>query len=317
MAMNEHLATARAIAREVRRRIASLAGKLSRSRRADLVRMVRKELKRAEPLLAGTIRDAQILAWIEATTGQVQKLDLPAVFPAEKVTNRLFPETSVILPQVEAAARSLASKVSFNPQEFAGLEKLMQRNGFTVARAASLDAVEKVKQALAEDVRHGGTLRQFRDKVGTALEDSGLGDFQVESLYRTHVARAYSAGQQDVLDTPLVGDEFPYVEYSATHDGRVRQEHLDMEHLGLNGTAVYRADDPVIRRLWPPWGWNCRCIVIPLSIEDAAAKGVREAIRWLRTGERPETPEHVRDPGFQLPKGWVPISRETVAVMGA
>jgi SPP1 gp7 family putative phage head morphogenesis protein len=218
---------------------------------------------------------------------------------------------------IEHAARFLQSRLDFTPAEFTAVGEGAARTRFTVARAASLDAVERVREALEHDVRHGGTLRQFRANVADALNGSALADHQVETLYRTHVARAYSAGQQEVLDTPLVGDEFPYVEYSATHDARVRPEHLAMEKLGLDGTAVYRSDDPTIRKFWPPWAWNCRCIVIPLSIEDAASKGVHEAIEWLRTGQPRGRPAFVAPPPFDLPKGWVPVGSTLEPVLGA
>jgi uncharacterized protein with gpF-like domain len=56
-----------------------------------------------------------------------------------------------------------------------------------------------------------------------------------------------------VLEHPLVADEFPYRLCSATHDSRTREaSHLEMEKWGQNGTAVYRADDPMWDELWPP-----------------------------------------------------------------
>ena len=319
MKTSEPLLTARAIAREVRRRIAGFAGKLPRSRRADLVRFVRQQLKRSEPELAGAIRDGQILAWIEATTGNAEVVQISKAEAPLPPMTKLFPETgaAVRLPAVENAARFLVSRLDYTPAEFVTLTRDAQQTGFTIARAASLDAVESVRQLLAEDVAHGGTVKAFRTAVREVIEESALADHHVETLYRTHVARAYSAGQQDVLDTPLVGDEFPYVEYSATHDGRVRPEHLAMEQLGLDGTAVYRSDDPTIRKFWPPWAWNCRCIVIPISIEDAAEKGVREAREWLRTGHPPATPQFVPRPPFDLPKGWVPIRPDLAPLLGA
>lgn len=322
MKTTEPLLTARAIAREVRRRVAGFARRLPRARRADIVRLVRQLLKRSEPVLAGAIRDGQILAWIEATTGQVEPVEQTKVTPAASripPLSKLFPEAgdAVRLPAVEHAARYMIDKLDYLPSEFTALSRDAQQTGFTIARAASLDAIESVRKLLAEDVARGGTIKAFRTAVREAIDESALADHQIETLYRTHVARAYSAGQQDVLDTPLVGGEFPYVEYTATHDGRVRPEHLAMEELGLDGTAVYRSDDPTIRKFWPPWAFNCRCLVIPISIEDAAEKGVREAREWLRTGHPPAVPTFVKSPPFDLPKGWVPIRPDLAPVLGA
>ena len=74
---------------------------------------------------------------------------------------------------------------------------------------------------------------------------------------------------------------------------------------GLNGTSVYRRDDPMWDLFTPPWGYQCRCGVNLLTVEAAARKGVVEARRWERTGEPPVNPEHRLDaipfrpePGF-------------------
>jgi hypothetical protein len=88
-----------------------------------------------------------------------------------------------------------------------------------------------------------------------------------------------------------------------------------MEQLGLDGTAVYRRDDPVWLKFYPPWGWQCRCIVIPLSVEDAAARGVKEAIRWVQTGRPPASPAWVKPLPFDIPKGWVPTGRRLEPVV--
>src|SRR5262249_21071406 len=93
-------------------------------------------------------------------------------------------------------------------------------------------------------------------------------------------------------------------EYSAVHDSRARPEHRHLERLGLDGTAVYRRDDPVILQFWPPWDYNCRCAVVPLTVADAAARGVKEAQEWLRTGQPPAAPAFVAPPPFSPPAGF-------------
>lgn len=60
---------------------------------------------------------------------------------------------------------------------------------------------------------------------------------------------------------------------------------------------------------------NCRCLVIPLTVDDAAARGVKEAIRWRDTGEPPARPQFVKPPPFSLPKGWAPVGRRLSAVL--
>jgi SPP1 gp7 family putative phage head morphogenesis protein len=271
--------------------------------------------ERLEPIIAETFRNAQLFAWLRGGRDAVKPLALSPVNPPprEPIFDRPVDSGDsvppiVSLPKIEAAANYLQTRLDFTPDEFEELDEDAKQLGFTVAKLASTDAIRAVRHALYEDITEGGTLRDFRANVADALAGSSLSDSQVEAIYRTHVGRAYSAGQSRVLATPLVADEFPYRMYVATHDSRNRLEHLALETMGLNGTAIYRADDPFWDRFTPPWAWNCRCTSIPLSIEDAAEYGVREAIAWLRSAIAPTIPEWVAMPFFELPKGWVPVS---------
>jgi SPP1 gp7 family putative phage head morphogenesis protein len=160
---------------------------------------------------------------------------------------------------------------------------------------------------MADEIRKGTDLPQFRkaieDSVGTG---TFLSDAHLETTFRTNVMRGYSEGLQRVLDHPLIESGFPYLQYAAVHDDRVRNEHLEMEQYGIDGSDVYRRDDPVIRTFMPPWAFNCRCSVIPLSVNDAAYRGIREAEKWLESGQPPSRPAWVRYPPFSPPAGWTP-----------
>ena len=67
---------------------------------------------------------------------------------------------------------------------------------------------------------------------------------------------------------------------------------------------IYRRDDPVVKKYYPPWDYQCRCHSIPLTLADAARKGIAEAQEWLRTGLPPIEPAWVDDPGFESSPDW-------------
>lgn len=303
-----------ALAERTRRAIVRLVRVYGRA--GDLAERVRRLLAEAEPEFAAVVADSQLAAYVRAAR---EILKLPTVQLALPKPARPFlfaPRAfdagrvgSVIFPQVRKAVESLAGKIAYTPEEFDRLDDAARRVGFTVARAQSLDAVRAVQTALARDVEEGGTLAQFRRTVAGSLRGSAIGPSQVEAIYRTHVGRAYSAGQVETLDNPAVRSAVPYLLYSATHDSRTRPEHLALERMGLNGTAVYRADDPIWDTFYPPWAWNCRCLVISIDVEEAARLGVREAKEWLKTGNPPAAPEFVKLPEFRPPPGWVPTGR--------
>jgi SPP1 gp7 family putative phage head morphogenesis protein len=266
-----------------------------------------------EPLLHRVLSDAMVLSWMRAAQSvaptpspQVEGTDQPPPFSPDGPTWTATPsgDPDVRLPVIEAAVRDLQARRVLTEPEVRALEQDARRGAFTVARIASEETIERVRQAVEDATATGVTLREFRQAVDEAVQTGPLGPAHVETVFRTNIMQAYSAGLLDVLDTPLVGDEFPYLEYVAVHDSRARPEHLAMERHGLDGTNVYRKDDPVIRRFMPPWGYNCRCAIIPATVEDAARAGVREAREWLRTGRPPAQPQFVQPPPFDLPPGW-------------
>lgn len=340
-----------AIAGSVRRKMLRTAAKNRQRFPKRTIYDIIADMLAGESLFARTLRDGQVLGWLQGGTDVVKALP-PAVKDELKAQNTpsaeqvladsmaaasvrkthpdslqqrpplppapLFPDRpgdpppAVRLPAIEKAAKYLQTRLAYTPDEFRLLDDDARAVAFTVAKAVSVDAVEKVKAALVDDVAQGGTLKAFRQRIAEVIDESALAPHRVEALYRTHVARAYSTGQWDVHDHPLISSSFVYVLRSCVHDFRTRADHLAFEHLGMLMTdgsrgPIYRADDPVIRHYASPWSWNCRCVDVFLSVMDAARHGVREAVEWERTGVPPINPEFVSDPGFPLPSGWVPI----------
>lgn len=327
------LRAAQAIAERVRKEVGALALRHPTKDIASLLAEARKIVAKHEPLLARTIRDSLLAAWLEAARDTLPQFLPPPPEPASGSGGSFptpprspgsppgpppespfpdqpgEPEPVVRLPLIEEAAKDLRERRILLPHDFARLDQHARRAAFTVARVSSVDTIEKVRDALTEAIEEGKTLRDFRRSVGAALEASALGKHHVEAVYRTGVAQAYSAGQKEILESPLVRDAFPYVLFVATHDTRVStkrdDDHLGMEKHGQNGTAVYRVDDPIWMTLYPPMRWNCRCALIPLSLEDAARHGSKEAQRWLRTGTPPAVGDFAKRPYPVVPpKGW-------------
>ena len=127
------------------------------------------------------------------------------------------PPPVVRFPGIEIAAHDLMRRQVVTQQQFNALDQDARRTAFTVARIQSVDSLAKIQRALAEDVAQGGTLKAFRARVAESVEGA-LSPAQVETVYRTQVASAYSAGQRAVMEHPLVADEFPYLLWSAVHE---------------------------------------------------------------------------------------------------
>jgi SPP1 gp7 family putative phage head morphogenesis protein len=205
-------------------------------------------------------------------------------------------------PVIEEAAHSLASKNILSSTDYRAATQAVRENALLVSGAASQEALEKVHEALLENLATGTDFRRFRKDVQERLgEGTFLTEPNLEKMFRGNIGRAFSDGQLYVVRHPFIRSGFPYAMYHAIHDDRVRPHHLAMETYGLNGTAIYRIDDPTFIKLRPPFEWNCRCGWTAITVQMAADRGVEEARKWLATGVEPSPPSHVSPPAFEPP----------------
>lgn len=311
----ETLAAMLRLSEQVRRDILRAIGEIGPDAGpGEAVAAAEMVIRDAAPELAGLMDAAILEAYLAAGESVISKLpessaDTRPILTSDAIVPRGTrsarpPDTEPVLgerlPLIEAGAENLIARQVMTRDKFDRLTADARQAAFTVARLATERSIAEVRELLVESVQEGGTLRDFRRRLDEEFDGTPLGAAHLETVFRTSVQAAYSAGQEATLDHPLVGGEFPYLLYSAIHDGRARPEHLKMEQLGLDGTAVYRRDDPVMQRgrYLPPWGYNCRCATTPLTVKEAARRGVKEAQLWLETGVEPASPAFVDTPPF-------------------
>lgn len=266
---------------------------------------VRSILRRHAPELAAKLHRGLLTSFVLAAHPLGQSP--PPRLPTSLIPPASFPEDRPRLLYQELAASFLESAKAVPPSIFHNLDASAKRSAEFIAHAQTEETARRLSNTLADSIREGKGLRAFQQSARDILDGSPLSDWALETTYRTNGGRAYAAGQQFALSLPVVRDGFPYVAYFATHDDRTEHNHLMMERLGLDGTNIYRRDDPVIIKFWPPWRWSCRCHAVPINIAEAARRGVREAQQWLDTGRPPAMPEYVAEPPFDLPRGWAPV----------
>ncbi|KAF1024266.1 MAG: hypothetical protein GAK37_03164 [Pseudomonas sp.] len=156
---------------------------------------------------------------------------------------------------------------------------------FTVARAARLDVLQDIRDALVDNLEQGQTLRDFQANLQPTLEGKGWwgkqiivspdGDAEAAQLgsprrlatiYETNLQSAYMAGRYAAAQEAK--DTHPYWLYVAVMDGVTRPSHA-----ALNG-KVYPADDPVWQHITPPNGYNCRCRIVALTADAVEQRGL-------------------------------------------
>ena len=156
------------------------------------------------------------------------------------------------------------------PRELSALEDAYLARGFAVAGLQQRYALERVHGLLSEAIERGTTKRDFVRQLNTQFDKWGLtrlGDHHVRTVFDTNLASAYAAGR--FAQMQRVRKARPYWQYKTAGDRRVRPSHAAM-----NG-RVFRADDPVWDRWFPPNGFRCRCTVVSVSKDELERDGLK------------------------------------------
>lgn len=161
----------------------------------------------------------------------------------------------VDFPIVRKSIKAIEAAVTLSPESYYALSAAAKRQAFTVTANLKDSTIEKIRDVLRENVAE----RQNRAKFEKAIREqlpNVLSDAHIEQVFRNNVNAAYSDGAETALRDPFVVDAFPFRAYYSIHDDRARPEHRRLEKLGLNGTNVFAANDPVWTMFRPPWDFN-------------------------------------------------------------
>lgn len=199
---------------------------------------------------------------------------------------------------------------------------------FTVAKAMQMSVLEAIREAVDRAIADGITLEQFIAELRPRLEELGWwgrqtmldpADGQFKSvqlgsprrlriIFDVNLRSAYAAGRWKTATERK--SERPYLRYVAILDKRTRPEHA-----AWHGT-IKPVDDPWWEQHFPPCGWNCRCITVPVDERTMRRRG------WTVSEDPPSPPDRQwRNPrtgvvttvaggidpgfGFNIGKAWL------------
>ncbi len=157
---------------------------------------------------------------------------------------------------------------------------------FTVAHLLKADVLKDIRNQVQRALDEGISLGEFKDKLIPALQAKGWwgrltevspktglpeayeagSPWRLDTIFRTNLAVAYARGRYRAMIENI--EVAPFWMYVAVMDERTREEHAK-----LSG-KVFRADDPVWGRIFPPNDWGCRCNVIALTVDQVRAMGL-------------------------------------------
>lgn len=170
----------------------------------------------------------------------------------------------------DAAVEWFRKRVPVSDEDWKTLTGESRRKAFKVAGVAQLDTVTAVWDALEKAIAQGTTLEEFRKAVQEKLtrEWGSARGTRIETIFRTNLQLAYSAGRYRQMNDQDVVDRRPFRMYSAVMDSRTSEICRP-----LDGT-VLPADDEFWKTHVPPLHFNCRAQVLTLTEDQAGSRGV-------------------------------------------
>lgn len=204
-------------------------------------------------------------------------------------------------PQQTRALEWFKKRVPMLEGEFKALEAKSRRKAFSVAGVAQLDMVHEIQTSLEAAIKNGTSLSEWKAQVSERMTRAWAGTvqrpgFRLETIYRTNMQVAYSAGRYAAMTTPAVLEVRPIWVFDAVLDIRTTDGCKR-----LNGIAR-RWDDSFWDTNYPPRHHRCRSGVraIRSSSEET------EIPKNLKTddgfGLRPDAEEWQPDPTKYIPE---------------
>lgn len=171
-------------------------------------------------------------------------------------------------PQDSDALKWFLEKVPVTREVWDAMSQEARQKAFTVAGVAQADLLTQVYKAVADAIRNGTGLGQFKKDIRAKLlsawgEQVANPAWRIETIFRTNVQSAYSAGRWKQMTQPALLKTRPYGIFYAILDNRVSNicESLDGTVLPMEEFA---------KRGWvPPLHFNCRSAIRSLRKSQA------------------------------------------------
>ncbi len=166
------------------------------------------------------------------------------------------------MPPFEEAVAYFRAKLGhlLTREEFDRLELEEKAKAFTAARVTAAEQLQALYDKLDEVISNGGTLKDFQAVAAPILTEPA----HLNLVFQQNISSAYGAGH--LAQAQQARELRPYGRYITGVNPRP-------SHAALNG-LVYPLDHPFWAAHWPPWDYNCNCLVETLSPAEIEAEGL-------------------------------------------
>lgn len=185
----------------------------------------------------------------------------------------LFAQTPLV-PNVEfeEALRDIITReprIGFNTGE-AVAELYQTRHAFALARSADQFLTNKIQDLILKSGLGAfpGDIIEEITRLGLDRNIQNFTAAYAETVYRTNLNTAYTAGRFRQAADPEVAEVIGALEYVTAGDEDVRENHQQADGL------IAGVNDPVWRKIAPPVGYNCRCTVLFVNRAELEDRGL-------------------------------------------
>lgn len=144
-------------------------------------------------------------------------------------------------------------------------EQYRTMHAFAAVGSPDLEVTKAVQRELADIQTRGDTLKGAEQAIQAI---TGWARWYSETVFRTNVTTAYSAGRWKQVSDPIVEEIAPAFEYAAVLDVDTRPNHA-----AANG-LVAGLRDPIWNTMTPPLGYNCRCTLMMVDVFELKSRGL-------------------------------------------
>ncbi len=178
---------------------------------------------------------------------------------AEQLAKGDLPTVAQTVATPSALDKALARLGDSNVVD--ALHARYQTQALRIVKGAADGIEDKLRKKVADLIATGTPTRRGVKELSTAFDELGItqkSGYQLETIFRTQTHIAYNAGRWQADQDPDIQNVLWGYTYATIGDDRVRPTHE-----ALDNTTLPK-DDPMWKTIWPPNGWRCRCIAIPV-----------------------------------------------------
>lgn len=193
----------------------------------------------------------------------------------------LEPEPRVIDSddRFDVAISAIRKRSAVSNDDWSVMDAVQRERAFTVAHVTQARVLQGVLDSLQSAVERGTDFREFKDQVTIDLVEAwgGAQPGRIETIFRTNVATAYGEGRHAIYSSPSARKARPFLRFDAIEDDRL--------------CDICSPLDGVIRpqeewdKLTVPLHHNCRCVLVPLSAEEADDEGIADEMPDVEPSE--------------------------------